>query len=269
MNDQPRTDSAPAPGQRSDPTLDGSVALAIRQRREEVGVTLRALAERIGVSASLISQVENGKVMPSVGTLYAIVNELGISLDELFLNGAESGGEPRDTQPGAAAPAPAPAAAAPAGPVAGAAAQAAGEFAATAAEAAAQVQRGAGAGDYVLRKAARPQLTLASGVHWQSLTAAPNPYVDFLHVTYDVGAESCPANALMRHAGHEYGLVLEGRVGATVGFQSFELEAGDSIAFPSSVPHRFWTIGDVPSVVVWTVIGRRADPSPETVGTHP
>ncbi len=46
---------------------------------------MRELARRVGVSASLISQVELGKASPSVGTLYAIVNELGLSLDELLL----------------------------------------------------------------------------------------------------------------------------------------------------------------------------------------
>ena len=43
------------------------------------------MARRVGVSASLISQVELGKASPSVGTLYAIVNQLGLSLDELLL----------------------------------------------------------------------------------------------------------------------------------------------------------------------------------------
>jgi quercetin dioxygenase-like cupin family protein len=36
------------------------------------------------VSASLISQVETDKTQPSVSTLYAIVNHLGISIDELL-----------------------------------------------------------------------------------------------------------------------------------------------------------------------------------------
>jgi hypothetical protein len=43
-----------------------------------------------------------------------------------------------------------------------------------------------------------------------------------------------------------------------VGFESYELEAGDSIVFNSDLPHRLWTIGEEPAVVVWTVIGRGA-----------
>jgi quercetin dioxygenase-like cupin family protein len=41
------------------------------------------MAQSLGVSASLISQVEIGKTQPSVSTLYAIATHLGVSLDEL------------------------------------------------------------------------------------------------------------------------------------------------------------------------------------------
>jgi hypothetical protein len=39
----------------------------------------------------------------------------------------------------------------------------------------------------------------------------------------------------------------------------YELEPGDSIAFDSVVPHRFWTVGDVPTRVAWTIVGRLGD----------
>ena len=56
----------------------------LREAREQQRISLRALAKRIDVSASLVSQVERGNVTPSVGTLYAIVRELNLSMDELF-----------------------------------------------------------------------------------------------------------------------------------------------------------------------------------------
>jgi transcriptional regulator with XRE-family HTH domain len=205
----------------------GPLGAELRRRREEAGVTLRALARELGVSPSLISQIEHGKANPSVGTLYAIVTALDISLDQLFLEtGPRSGGSA-------------------AGPP----------------SRSADRRRAAAAVDGpVLRKPDRPSLTLASGVRWERLTTTPDPEVDFLYVTYEVNGESCPPNALMRHSGREYGLVLQGRLGATVGFENYELDVGDSIAFDSTTPHRFWTIGDVPSVVVWTVVGRHDDP---------
>jgi transcriptional regulator with XRE-family HTH domain len=58
----------------------------LRARRQELGLSLRGLAERLGVSPSLISQIERGRANPSVSTLYRIVGELDISLDELLFN---------------------------------------------------------------------------------------------------------------------------------------------------------------------------------------
>jgi transcriptional regulator with XRE-family HTH domain len=56
----------------------------LRVERTSQGISQRALAERLGLSPSLISQIETGRSKPSVSTLYAIVTELGISLDRLF-----------------------------------------------------------------------------------------------------------------------------------------------------------------------------------------
>ncbi len=57
---------------------------AIRSRRQSLGLSLRDLAERLGVTPSLISQIERGRANPSVSTLYAIVAELQLSLDDLL-----------------------------------------------------------------------------------------------------------------------------------------------------------------------------------------
>ena len=56
----------------------------LRAARQGRGLSLRDLAERLGVSASLISQIETGRANPSVSTLYALVDELDVSLDELL-----------------------------------------------------------------------------------------------------------------------------------------------------------------------------------------
>ncbi|MGH3026364.1 MAG: helix-turn-helix domain-containing protein, partial [Gaiellaceae bacterium] len=42
------------------------------------------MARRVGVSASLVSQIERGKINPSVSTLYALVSELGLSMQDVF-----------------------------------------------------------------------------------------------------------------------------------------------------------------------------------------
>lgn len=67
-----------------EPTLAEDIGGRLRSARVSQGMTLRGVAQSIGVSASLISQVETGKTQPSVSTLYALVNHLGISLDDVL-----------------------------------------------------------------------------------------------------------------------------------------------------------------------------------------
>jgi transcriptional regulator with XRE-family HTH domain len=83
--------------------LDG-IGERLRDERVKAGLSQRELARRIGSSASLISQLESGQSKPSVGTLYAIVTELDISLDRLMrgddyvdgANGPGSGSPPAE-----------------------------------------------------------------------------------------------------------------------------------------------------------------------------
>jgi transcriptional regulator with XRE-family HTH domain len=56
----------------------------LRSQREQLGISLRELARRVGVSPSLVSQIELDRVNPSVSTLYALVSELGLSMSDVF-----------------------------------------------------------------------------------------------------------------------------------------------------------------------------------------
>jgi transcriptional regulator with XRE-family HTH domain len=78
--------SEPAPSTGPlDRGLDGSkVGHRLRAERERLGVGLRELARRVGVSPSLVSQIELDRVNPSVSTLYAIVTELGMTMSDVF-----------------------------------------------------------------------------------------------------------------------------------------------------------------------------------------
>jgi transcriptional regulator with XRE-family HTH domain len=60
------------------------IGTRLREERERVGISQRELARRIGLSASMISQIESGQSKPSVSTLYAVVTELGVSVDDVF-----------------------------------------------------------------------------------------------------------------------------------------------------------------------------------------
>ena len=77
--------SEPAQAAAFDRGFDPSwVGHRLRTERERLGIGLRELARRVGVSPSLVSQIELDRVNPSVSTLYAIVTELGMTMSDVF-----------------------------------------------------------------------------------------------------------------------------------------------------------------------------------------
>lgn len=56
----------------------------IRKVREEKGFTLKEIAEKVGVSESLISQIERDKVSPAIDTLFDIATALDIDIPYIF-----------------------------------------------------------------------------------------------------------------------------------------------------------------------------------------
>ena len=113
-------------------------------------------------------------------------------------------------------------------------------------------------GSPVQRGVNRTSISLESGVSWERLTSQPDHNVDFLLLRYPPGSESTPPHSLMRHNGTEYGYILSGRLLVTIGFDTYEIGPGDSIAFDCTQPHRFATVGDETVEAVWFVLGRRA-----------
>ncbi|HBF13972.1 MAG TPA: hypothetical protein DDW49_11400 [Deltaproteobacteria bacterium] len=61
-----------------------SIGSKIRNLRGKEGWTIQQLAERIGISTSLVSQVENGKLSASLGTLLKISQGFRIPIKQLF-----------------------------------------------------------------------------------------------------------------------------------------------------------------------------------------
>src|SRR3954454_467276 len=60
------------------------IGARLREERERRGMSLRELARRVGVSPSLVSQIELDRVNPSVSTLYALVTALGMTMGDVF-----------------------------------------------------------------------------------------------------------------------------------------------------------------------------------------
>jgi transcriptional regulator with XRE-family HTH domain len=61
----------------------------VRQLRGTTGQSVRAFADATGFSASFISQLENGDVSPSLGSLEKIAEALGVALRDLFVDAEE------------------------------------------------------------------------------------------------------------------------------------------------------------------------------------
>jgi mannose-6-phosphate isomerase-like protein (cupin superfamily)/DNA-binding XRE family transcriptional regulator len=221
----------------------------LRLAREERQLSVRELARRIGCSASLISQIERGISIPSVGVLYSLATELDSSLDHLLF-----GADPRRpaAEPAVTAGATVSGATVSGATVSGTAAAGAG------AGPGEQAERGPtpvpGGPGIVQRAVGRSIIDLASGVRWERLTPGADAMTDFLEVVYAPGGHSTDERRPLRHDGHEYGLVISGTLQANVGFESYELGPGDSIAFDSSTPHEYLNKTGEPVHAIWVVV---------------
>lgn len=60
------------------------VAARLRELREGQGLSMRALAQRSGLSANALSMIERGRASPSVSTLTKLATALGVSITEFF-----------------------------------------------------------------------------------------------------------------------------------------------------------------------------------------
>jgi transcriptional regulator with XRE-family HTH domain/quercetin dioxygenase-like cupin family protein len=229
-----------------------NVGSLIRRERQRQGLSLCELARRVGVSASMLSQVETDRTRPSVSTIYAIATELGISIDALL------------SDAGAADAAAAGTGAAEAGALAGP-----GEpgGAAAAATGGAAGRRGPGGavslgelGCQLVRPEDRRKLELESGVTWELLSDLLPHLVDFMYVSYEPGGRSSSSGKLMRHTGTEFAYLLRGKLKIQVGFDEYVLQAGDALAFDSSEPHLLVNEGAEPAEGIWFVLGRRLTP---------
>ena len=223
-------------------SLNVNVGSLIRRERQHQGLSLRELARRVGVSASMLSQVETGRTRPSVSTIYAIATELGLSSDALLSDkeaavatatAAAAGGGTADGS-GAAGPR------VRRGPVGTAAA--------------------ADLASQLVRPEQRRKLELESGVTWELLSDLLPHLVDFMFVTYEPGGRSSSSGKLMRHTGTEFAFLVRGKLKIQVGFDEYVLQAGDALAFDSSEPHLLVNEGTEPAEGIWFVLGRRMTP---------
>jgi DNA-binding XRE family transcriptional regulator/quercetin dioxygenase-like cupin family protein len=187
--------------------LAGDIGRRLAAHRAQRGMRVAELAREVGVTPSLISQIERGMSRPSVSTLFGIAQALDVPVDAFF----------REPQPPAAA------AAQPDGSP--------GYGGADGVDGADGADAPGGAGD------GRAVIDIEGGVRGERLTRSTLDHLDFFELVYEPGAESHPRQ--YTHPGTEMVLVMSGCLEITIGFERYLLEPGDSIDFPSSMPHRY------------------------------
>ncbi len=212
-------------------TLSSGIGARVSTRRREMGLRVADLAGVVGVSPSLISQIERGRTNPSVATLFALAKALSVPIDDLFeepcANGTPGSGVAVAVgEPGPAATEPTPGSANGASIV--------------------------GQHRYLVRRGHRATLDISGGVQWERLTPTTFDDVEFLELVYEPEAES--ASQLYRHPGWEMLVMLSGRLDIFVGFERYELSQGDSLCFPSARPHRYVKPGDVTARAISVIL---------------
>lgn len=200
----------------------------IRARRLEHGLSLRELARRVGVSASALSQIENGHSRPSVDTLYELARQLGVTPDEIFFGPSEGGAT---GGPSAAAGTAEPGSADQPNVVHGMDAHLS------------EVLE-------LVPRAAQQVVTLKGGEVCRQIGGHSLPGVDALLITYEAGAASPGPKEFVQHAGHEFNYVVSGEIEVHVRDKRYRLGRGDSLTFPSDWPHRVTNPTSVDSDVI-------------------
>lgn len=188
-----------------------------------------ALAREVGVSASLISQIERGQSRPSVSTLFALAQTLDIPVDALFRDVDETDPDAGESDGAVAPPA----------------------------------RR---ADRHVVRRDERAAIAIEGGVRWERLTPTQLDDIEFMELVYSPGAESHPSP--YRHPGLEMVVVLEGRFHIDVASERFELGPGDSLCFPSTTSHRYFNPTDGTSRAVTVILPDFGSPEPPTTNHH-
>ncbi|MFT4306877.1 MAG: XRE family transcriptional regulator [Microbacterium sp.] len=74
--------------------IQQSIGTAVRAARADRGESMRAVAERAGISQPMLSKVENGRILPSLTTVYGLAAALEVPAASLLPAVGGASGEP-------------------------------------------------------------------------------------------------------------------------------------------------------------------------------
>ncbi len=172
----------------------------LRLVRERKKITLKHVAEKAGVSESLVSQIERNKVSPSIDTLMTIADVLEIDLEYLF----------RDFKKDKKVS--------------------------------------------IVRVDERDSITQQDVTYHQlSMMADPGQKHAIEAFLLEIAPQGEKGDMEYGHAGMELGIILEGQGQLTYGSSIYGLKKGDSISFPSDIPHIFKNTGKGILRAIWVI----------------
>lgn len=179
------------------PTGNEGVQLGqlLRNRRKEIGKTMKQVALECELTEGFISQVERGLSAPSLISLYKIANALGASVDA-FLSEAPQHIDSMVTR--------------------------------------SDTRKG-----YTVDNKERVYEILERGFPGAKL----NGCITRIPVGY--------VSEMMTHEGEDFVFIIEGEILYEVNGSKYYLRAGDTLHFPSSLPHRATNVGTQPARELW------------------
>ncbi len=192
-----------------------------RTVRERRGLTLREVAERAGVSESLVSQIERNRVSPAIDTLLSLADALDLDLEYLFSDFKKERAVKivrKDARAISGRPG-------------------------VLYERLARIE-GAGLGT-------------PEGAGAAASVGAGNFGLEAYLITLDPGAKT--GHGEYGHPGYEMGFVASGVAEIDVGTKVHRLEEGDSASFQADVPHTVRNAGSAPLKLFWIVTPPRGE----------
>jgi transcriptional regulator with XRE-family HTH domain len=73
-----------APSERSARTLEAGIGIEVRRLRKSLDLTVAELGFAAGISAGMLSKIENGAISPSLATLDVLAKALNVPISRLF-----------------------------------------------------------------------------------------------------------------------------------------------------------------------------------------
>ena len=73
-----------APADTRPPSVEQEIGTQVRRFRKSLDLTVAQLGATAGITAGMLSKIENGTISPSLSTLTALAKALNVSISSLF-----------------------------------------------------------------------------------------------------------------------------------------------------------------------------------------